>query len=164
MSTADPEEKCPYCNRALSDSDLVQKIDLECKIRELHEVITKNFPIGQTEFDAWYTNRQYALERLVEIGQRIAVGLREEMGFDWNKGLSNELVRDLQEKGIPHKHWEDGPDGAIVGIAILVAGWIANQTARKSKHDPNDLAGHYFQKHIRPLIQASIELGTGQEK
>lgn len=109
-------------------------------------------------FDAWYTNRPYVLQRLAELGQSTAKKLREDLLIPWHKDI-NYLRELLQVEGTAPKHWEDGPDGCLAGIAIVLAGWVANQAASKTRDNPQDRAKMLFEDHIRPLINASMDLG-----
>lgn len=140
-------------------SNYLRKTHLEEHIRYTHQAITEQFPINNKAFDAWYTNRQYVSQRLLEIGREIAREIREGCGVQWRKDIPEELVAALEKVGASPKQWEDGPDGALAGVAVLAAGWIANQAAAKSRDNPSDHARNVFERCIRPLIVASMDLG-----
>lgn len=138
----------------------LRTVNVERHIQNMHEAITKKFPIENTEFDAWYTNKAYVLGKLSNIGRAIARKIREDCGLTWAKDIPAEPRTALQEKGVAPENWEDGPDGTLAGVAILVAGWVANQAAAKSRDNPNDCARQVFERCIRPLIIASMDLGV----
>jgi hypothetical protein len=110
-------------------------------------------------FDAWYTNRYYVLQKLEEFGRNIAEKVRNEFSYSWSKGMSDQLSELLQMEGTFPKNWEDGPDGCLAGMAIILAGWGANQTTAKTRDNPQDCSKILFEKHIRTLINASMDFG-----
>jgi len=141
-------------------SSFLRIIRIEEHVGKLHEAITKKFAINNMEFDAWYTNRDYVLRQLAENGRAMAMRLRSTLGFTWQKGISEELRAALHKAGTQPTDWEDGPDGTLSGVAILVAGWVANQAAAKTRDNPQDAAKELFEKHVRSLILASMDVGV----
>lgn len=129
-------------------------------IKKLHLSITRKSPIDDKEFDAWYTNRQHVFQTLLELGQSIAKKLREDLKLLWSKGVPENILKLLQAENVAPVNWEDSPEGVLTGIVIILAGWLANQTTGKTLDCPKDVAREIFQKHIRPLIIASMDLGT----
>jgi len=81
----------------IDPSSSFTEIHLEEHIRDTHQAITAKFPINNTEFDAWYTNRQHVSKRLLEIGREIARKIREDCGLQWRKDISEELRAALRK-------------------------------------------------------------------
>ena len=137
----------------------LSKIDFEDCVRRTHQAITRKFPTGNVEFDAWYTRKDYVSQKLLEIGREIAQRVREDRKLQWEKVIPEQTKEALAKVGTSAEHWEDGPDGTLAGVAILAAGWVANQAAAKSRDNPNDYAWQVFETCVRPLIIDSMEFG-----
>jgi len=137
----------------------LRNIHLDKYIQDTHQAITQKFPVDNTEFDAWYTNRDHVSQGLLQMGREIAQEVREDCRFVWKKSLPQEFVEPLRREGTLPEHWEDAPDGTLFGIAILAAGWVANQAAAKSRDNPKDIARQLSDRCLRPLILASMDLG-----
>lgn len=144
----------------MSPEELLQKAGAPQAIERIHQVITEKFPIDSFRFDAWYTNRPFVFSRLGKIGQAMAKTIREEVGIPWRKDVAEPLRSLLEDKNAAPRSWEDGPDGALAGLAIILVGWIANQAAQKSRDNRNDKAIELFEKCLRPLLLASMDLGV----
>lgn len=144
----------------MSYEEHLRNIELPESITKVHQAITKQHPINGYEFDAWYTNRSCVLQSLAELGQSIAKKLREDLGFSWCKeGMPEHIWKLLEAKNVAPKDWENAPDGALAGITIVLAGWLANQAAGKTRDNPQDGARGLFEESIRPLIIASMDVG-----
>jgi len=146
-------------NEMMSHEECLRKIELPESIEKLHQAITEKFPINDKKFDAWYTNRPYVFQILTKLGQSIAGKLREDLRIEWRKGMPEHLWKLLEAKNTAPKNWEGSPDGALAGIAIILAGWVANQSTAKTRDNPQDPARELFEKNIRPFIIASMDLG-----
>ena len=55
----------------IDPSSFFTEIHLEEHIRDTHQAITAKFPINNTEFDAWYTNRQHVRKDSLKLGMRL---------------------------------------------------------------------------------------------
>ena len=139
----------------------VRSRHIEGPIKDTHQAITEKFPIPiDVLFDAWYTNREHVLRKLAEMGREIARVIREDCNIKWQKDIAEEKISEaLEKKDTLPENWEDGPDGTLSGVAILVTGWVANQAAAKSRDNPQDYARLLFEKCIRPLIIATMDFG-----
>lgn len=144
-------------------SEFLRKTGLESGIQQMHQAITEKFPIENIPFDAWYTNRCHVMSRLSEVGHSVAREIRKEFlekqGLKWSKDIPDPLRSALERAGTLPAEWEDAPDGMLAGVAILAAGWVANQAAAKTRDNPENRAKELFEKHIRPLILTSMDLG-----
>lgn len=143
----------------MSHEEELKRLRLPESVQQLHEAITQKHPINGAEFDAWYANRSLVFERLEALSRSIAKNLREDLGFSWQKHVSGHLWALLEAKHVAPRNWEDAPDGALAGMAMLLAAWVANQATAKTRDDPQDAAKELFQNHVRPLILASMDLG-----
>ena len=86
--------------------------------------------------------------------------MRERLRLEWPKELPDTLYNLFESKGTAPKEWEDGPDGALVGLVIIVSAWIANQAAEKTRDEPNNDARRLFEEYLRPVIMAAMEQGV----
>lgn len=143
----------------MSYEEHLGKIELPESITKVHQAITEKHPINGYEFDAWYTNRSGVFQNLAELGLSTARKLREDLGIQWRKDMPEYLWKLLEAKDVAPKHWENAPEGTLAGIAIVLAGWLANQAAGKARDDPQDAARELFEKCVRPLIIASMDVG-----
>ncbi len=140
--------------------EYLRNIGLEESVAKLHHAITEKFALNGLEFDAWYTNREHVYQNIEKLAQSTASTLRENSGFNWVKSLPEPLERVLKARNIALKNWEDGPDGTLAGIAILLAAWVANQAAQKSRDNPTDAAKKLFEEWLQPLIIAAMQVGV----
>lgn len=136
----------------------VKQIGLEEKIGKVHLTLTEKKSLEGVQFDAWYTDPDFVLRELLKLGKEVAKGLRTGR-YQWSKTIPNALSEVLEKKGNPFREWEDGPDGALAGLAILLSGWIANQSAAKTRDNPNDMALWWFENYVRPAIINAMEYG-----
>ncbi|MBI4305915.1 MAG: hypothetical protein HY678_06305 [Chloroflexi bacterium] len=137
---------------------LLDKIDLEPRLKATHSAITEQRLLDGAKCDAWYTERQRVVDFLLASGREIATTIRTELGITWNKPVPVDAAAALDRAGTYPRNWEDGPDGALAGAAILLAGWVANQSGSKATGD-SPQAGQLFTDHIRPLIKEAMNLG-----
>jgi hypothetical protein len=144
-------------------SEFLRKTKLESSIQQMHQAITEKFPIENIPFDAWYTNRCYVMSRLSEVGHSVAGEIRKEFlekqVTKWSEDIPEPLRSVLERAGTLPAEWEDTPDGMLAGVAIVAAGWVANQAAAKTRDNPENRTRELFEEHVRPLILASMNLG-----
>jgi hypothetical protein len=139
-------------------------LGLSDKIDALHTAITKKFPVDGMEFDAWYTKQEYVFDELLRLGRDVAKRIREEGGFNWSKGMDPKLKDALSNIGVQVDNWEDGPDGALTGIAIVLVSWLSNQTTAKTLYDSKDQASPTFKNVVMKHIKEGIKLGEKKAK
>jgi hypothetical protein len=139
--------------------ELMRGLQLEERIKEVHKAITENHTSDSISFDAWYTDTDFVLRKLLRLGREVARELRISHSIKWSKPLPNELSEKFKKAGKDSIEWEDGPDGALAGLAILLSGWVANQSAAKTRHCPNDSALLIFDNFTCPAIQYAKQYG-----
>lgn len=139
--------------------EYLNAIGLPEAVKKIHEILTEKHPVNGSEFDAWYTNREHVLRNLEGLGRLTAKRIREDLGLIWAKQIPEPLRRLLTSKNVAPNFWEDSPEGTLTGVCIIVAAWIANQAAQKSRDNPADSARDLFENSIRPLIAASMDVG-----
>jgi hypothetical protein len=142
-----------------AEKTLLETIGVRESVREIHRIITEKHPAGATLFDAWYTNREEFWKNIDRLSRSTAQKLREALRFEWRKDLDQQLVKILEKKGTAPKNWEDGPDGALVGLAIIVSAWVAHQAGEKTANNPENAAKALFEEYFRPLVIAAMEEG-----
>jgi hypothetical protein len=144
-------------------SELSQLVDIKKEIEKLHLIVTEKFHPPSNGFDAWYTNKPYVLLGIVGGGSRIAQKLRMILKYLWAKEIPKEVKVILKKPENEPVVWEESPDGVFAGIAILLAGWVANQYAAKLRDNPNSDCERIL-KDFRLLINKSMELGIDMTK
>jgi hypothetical protein len=138
--------------------ELMRELELEERIREVHKVITEKHTSDSISYDGWYTDQDFVLRKLLSLGHEIARKLRNGR-FSWGKSLPNELSEKFKKAGKGSIEWEDAPDGALAGLAILLSGWVANQSAAKTRDCPEDIALQIFDNYTCPAIAYAKEFG-----
>jgi hypothetical protein len=141
-------------------TDTMNQIELTKTVREIHTALTKKFPSDGETFDAWYTNRGDFWKTMDQLSRLTAQKLREIYGIKWNKTVSEPIFSALEAKGTAPKEWEDGPDGSLAALAIIISAWVAHQAAEKSRNNPNDAARRFFDGLLKPLVIAAMDEGT----
>lgn len=142
----------------------IHGLKLEERIMELHKVITEQHTSDGISFDAWYTDNDFVLRELLHLGRKVARELRIQHRLRWDKTLPNELLEKFQKAGKDPIEWEDGPDGALAGLTILLAGWVANQSAAKTRDNHEDIALEIFDNHTCPAIEYAKQYGKALAK
>ena len=143
--------------------ELIRGLELEERIKEVHEVIAEQHMLDSISFDAWYTDEDFVLRYLLRLGHEVARDLRNGR-FRWDKILPNELSEKFKKAGKSSVEWEDGPDGTLAGLAILLSGWVANQSAAKTRDDPEDNALQIFDNYTCPAIAYANQYGKALAK
>jgi hypothetical protein len=143
--------------------ELMRELKLEERIKEVHKVITEKHTSDSISFDAWYTDEDFVLRKLLRLGHEVARELRNGR-FRWDKTLPTELSEKFKKAGKGSIEWEDAPDGALAGLAILLSGWAANQSAAKTRHDPKDDALQIFDNYTCPAIAYAKQYGKALAK
>ena len=143
----------------LNPETRLKEVGLREIVQNIHEAITEKFPAAGIPFDTWYTKREEFWKNMDWLSRSTAQKLRQMFGISWQKDLPEPLFKVLDAKGTAPKNWEDGPDGALTALAIIVSAWVANQAAQKSRGNPNNFARQFFEECLRPLIIAAMEDG-----
>lgn len=139
-------------------TEVISQVGLDAKVKRVHNIITEKHVLDDVTFDAWYTDTDFVLRSLLSLGKEVAKELRQDR-MHWTKPLPEPLAKVLKERGNSVADWEDSPDGALAGMAILLSGWIANQSAAKTRDNPDDVALWWFDNYVRPTIISAMEHG-----
>ncbi len=143
--------------------ELIRGLKLEERIKEVHKVITEQHMLDSISFDVWYTDEDFVLRKLIRLGHEVARELQNGR-FSWDKILPNELSEKFKKAGKGSIEWEDAPDGALAGLAILRSGWVANQSAAKTRDNPEDNALQIFDNYTCPAIAYAKQYGKALAK
>jgi len=151
-------------NLECSDESIVEfleKVGFSKGIDAVHSAITEKQVMDGIEFDAWYTARGHMLQSICKLGQLLTKEIRQNYSVRWSKGyLPDEMWEVFEKYQVAPHNWEDSPDGALVGLTILLAGWVANQSANKTRHNHDDKAFYIFENLIRPMVNIAMDMGA----
>jgi hypothetical protein len=53
--------------------DMIRGLKLEERIKEVHKVITEQHTLNSISFDAWYTDEDFVLRKLLRLGHEFSV-------------------------------------------------------------------------------------------
>lgn len=147
---------------SITPKDYLRQYSFKQTLDEVHRIITEKCLLEGQCFDAWYTNNEKVLLKLKDMGKCLASRIREDLNVCWCKRMdtTSDLWKVLDKHGRAPKDWEDSPDGTLAGLAVILAGWVANQLSAKARDKPSGKDIEILLDNFKLLVNASIELGN----
>lgn len=95
-------------------TDGKDKLGLGVKIDKVHCIVTEKRGLDGIEFDAWYTDTDYVLRCLLDLGKAVARDLRQGR-LQWNKQIPDALSESLKKREslsligrmVLMRHWQE---------------------------------------------------------